>query len=172
MTGPLDLIPVAVGGQAAKPRVTPGSVQIALIWTLHFTVDSRRQPCISAARRAFTLTSPVTQRDAPIDGDRVHSPAGRAGAGGHRRTRRASTTQANDRPTVARPGAGCTRRECPGCWGRGIWGSGVIWVMSQGLCDVVVGDGGLAVDEVLVVLGVEDGDVDVVAGEALDSGAR
>ena len=51
-------------------------------------------------------------------------------------------------------------------------GSGVIWVMSQGLCDVVVGDGGLAVDEVLVVLGVEDGDVDVVAGEALDSGAR
>ena len=35
-------------------------------------------------------------------------------------------------------------------------------------CDVVVGHGGLAVDEVVVILRVEDGDLDVLAREAFD----
>src|ERR1022692_87652 len=40
--------------------------------------------------------------------------------------------------------------------------------VSQGPRDLVVRDGGLAVDEVVVILRVEDGDADVLAGEALD----
>jgi hypothetical protein len=40
--------------------------------------------------------------------------------------------------------------------------------MSQSPRDLVVRDGGLAVDEVVVILGVEDGDADVLAGEARD----
>ena len=35
-------------------------------------------------------------------------------------------------------------------------------------CDLVVGDGGLAVDEVVVIFGVKDGDLDVLAREAFD----
>src|SRR3984957_14482837 len=35
-------------------------------------------------------------------------------------------------------------------------------------CDVVVGDGGLAVDEVVVIFRVKDGDLDVLAREAFD----
>jgi hypothetical protein len=45
-------------------------------------------------------------------------------------------------------------------------------VLLQRLCDLVVPDGGLAVDEVAVIVGVEDGDADVVAREALDVGPR
>jgi hypothetical protein len=35
-------------------------------------------------------------------------------------------------------------------------------------CDVVVGDGGLAVDEVVVILRVKNGDLGVLAREAFD----
>src|SRR5580698_10544108 len=44
----------------------------------------------------------------------------------------------------------------------GLWGA----------CDVVVRDGGLAVYEVVVIVGLEDGDVDVLTGEGFDVGAR
>ena len=49
---------------------------------------------------------------------------------------------------------------CQGPWARGGSGprSRSVWAVSQGPCDVVVRDRGLAVDEVVVILGIEDGD--------------